>query len=319
MESREFGRLGRISALTLGGGGIAGVWGRTDRAEAVATVRAALDAGITMLDLAPSYGVDAESERAAGEALRGRAPADVMVTTKVGLPDDEGRDFVRRIRESLRASLERIGRDHVDLFLLHSQMRPDGEPGSVPGTVCWRDYRDEIVPEFERLRDAGTIRAWGMTSVGHPQCVLDAFREAPRPDAGQVTVNALDLNGDIWMFGDRVRPATDEIIRTAGERGVAVVGIRAVAAGSLTDALDRTVEPSHPAAVDFARAEPFRKLAAELGETPAALAHRYALSVPGVATVVLGVKNRTELAECVAAEARGPLGAEELGAIAALR
>ena len=54
-----------------------------------------------------------------------------------------------------------------------------------------------------------------------------------------------------------------------------------------------------------APAAPFRKLAAELGETPAALAHRYALTAPGVATIILGVKNRAELAECVAAETRG--------------
>ena len=91
METRDFGRLGRISALTLGGGGIAGVWGDTDRPEAVATIHAALDAGITMLDVAPGYGVDAESERAVGEALRARPAADVMVTTKVPLPDDEER------------------------------------------------------------------------------------------------------------------------------------------------------------------------------------------------------------------------------------
>ncbi|MEU4215225.1 aldo/keto reductase [Actinoplanes sp. NPDC026623] len=54
MQTRNFGRLGRISALTLGGGGIGGVWGGPDRAEAIATVHAALDAGITMIDAAPS-------------------------------------------------------------------------------------------------------------------------------------------------------------------------------------------------------------------------------------------------------------------------
>ena len=319
METRDFGRLGRISALTLGGGGIAGVWGRTDRAEAVATVHAALDAGITMLDVAPGYGVDAESERAVGEALRRRPADDVLVTTKVPLHDDEERDFGRRIRDGLRASLDRLGREHLDLFLLHTQLRPAGGPAQPAGTMAWEDYRDEVVPEFERLRDAGRIRAWGITGIAHPHSVLAALREAPRPDAAQVIVNALDLNGDIWTFGPAVPPANDEIVRVANENGVAVVGIRAVAAGSLTDALDRVVDPGHPAAVDFARAEPFRKLAAELGETPAALAHRYALTVPGVATVVLGVKNRAELAECVAAEARGPLAAEEMRAIAALR
>ncbi|GAA3911842.1 aldo/keto reductase [Actinoplanes auranticolor] len=318
METRDFGRLGRVSALTLGGGGIAGVWGGTDRDEAVATVHAALDAGITMLDVAPSYGVDAEAERAVGVALRSRPAPDVLVTTKVQLPDDEERDLVRRIRESLRDSLERLGREHLDLFLLHTYLRPaDGSP--APGALSWAGYRDEVVPEFERLREQGTIRAWGITGIGHPRGVVEALAGTPRPDAAQVVVNALDLTGDMWAFGPDLEPANGEIHRLADENGVSVVGIRAVAAGSLTNALDRAVEPDHPAAVDFARAEPFRKLAAVMGETPAALAHRYALSVPGVATVVLGVKNRAELAECVEAEARGPLSADELKAIAELR
>jgi aryl-alcohol dehydrogenase-like predicted oxidoreductase len=56
MQMRPFGSLGQVSALTLGGGGIGSVWGTVERAEAVATVRAALDAGITMLDVAPGYG-----------------------------------------------------------------------------------------------------------------------------------------------------------------------------------------------------------------------------------------------------------------------
>jgi len=60
---------------------------------------------------------------------------------------------------------------------------------------------------------------------------------------------------------------------------------------------------------DYARAAGLRRLAAELGASPAALAHRYALSL-GVDTLVLGVKNRTELAECVAAAEAGPLSAE---------
>ena len=319
METRSFGRLGRISALTLGGGGIAGVWGGTDRAEAVATIHAAIDAGITMLDLAPSYGTDFESERAAGEALRTRPAPDVMITSKVQLPKLPGApDWAGRMRGSLRDSLTRLGRDHLDLFLLHTQLRPRDPCAAVPQDLDWPDYLD-VVAEFERLRDEGSIRAWGITAVGYPASVVDALRATPRPDAAQVVVNALDLTGDLWPYGTDAQPANQEIIRAAGDNEVPVIGIRAVAAGSLTAALDREVDPGHPAAVDFARAQPFRKLAAELGETPAALAHRYALSVPGVATVVLGVKNRAELAECAEAEARGPLTADELNAVTALR
>jgi aryl-alcohol dehydrogenase-like predicted oxidoreductase len=316
MEIRDFGRLGRVSSLTLGGGGIAGVWGSTDRAEAVATIRAAVDAGITMLDLAPAYGVDAESERAAGEALRGSA-ADVMITTKVGLPDDTERDFEGRIRRSLAASLSRIGRDHLDLFLLHTQLRPrDGSPSGT-NHIGWDAYRESVLPVFAQLVDEGLIRGWGITAVGHPASVLDALREAPRPDAAQIVVNALDMPGDLWGFD--AAPANPALLKAAGANGVAVIGIRAVAAGSLTSSLDRSLPDGHPAVVDFARAEPFRKLAAAFGETPAVLAHRYALSVPGVATVVLGVKNRAELAECVEASSKGPLTADEMAAVVGLR
>jgi aryl-alcohol dehydrogenase-like predicted oxidoreductase len=319
MQTRSFGRLGRISALSLGGGGIAGVWGSTDRAEAIATIHAAIDAGITMLDLAPSYGTGAESERAAGEALRGRPSPDVMITSKVQLPKLPGApDWAGRMRGSLRDSLTRLGRDHLDLFLLHTQLRPRHPSAAVPEDLDWPDYLD-VATEFERLRDEGSIRAWGITAVGYPASVRHALGATPRPDAAQVVVNALDLTGDLWPYGAEGQPANQEIIRAAGENEVPVIGIRAVAAGSLTAALDRQVEPGHRAAVDFAAAQPFRQLAADLGQTPAALAHRYALSVPGVATVVLGVKNRAELAECVEAEARGPLTAEELNAVTALR
>jgi aryl-alcohol dehydrogenase-like predicted oxidoreductase len=101
---------------------------------------------------------------------------------------------------------------------------------------------------------------------------------------------------------------------TARANGVGVMGIRAVQAGALTDLLDRPLPADHPEMLDYARAAGFRRLAAELSMTPAFLAHRYALSLP-VDTLVLGVKNRTELAECVAAAEAGPLPADLLARI----
>ena len=130
--------------------------------------------------------------------------------------------------------------------------------------------------------------------------------------------NALDLTGDMWIFGPDERPDNAGVRATAGAAGVPVIGIRAVAAGSLADSLDRPVPDDHPAARDFEAAAGFRRLAAEHGVSAAFLAHRYALSLPELATVVLGVKNRDELAECVAAEEAGPLADDELRAIAAL-
>jgi aryl-alcohol dehydrogenase-like predicted oxidoreductase len=68
---------------------------------------------------------------------------------------------------------------------------------------------------------------------------------------------------------------------------------------------------------DYVRAAGFRRLAAELGATPAALAHRYALSLD-IDTLVLGVKNPQELTECVAAAELGPLAPELMARIDAV-
>ncbi|MEU6020723.1 aldo/keto reductase [Micromonospora sp. NPDC047134] len=319
MQSRDFGRLGSVSALTLGGGGIGGVWGQTDHAEAVATVQAAIEGGITMLDLAPTYGDGYASEQVAGAALRAMPASDVLVTSKIELPEQDGGDLPEKMIRSLHATLDRIGREHLDLFLLHSQLHPHGWTGPTPRTLGWDLYLDQVVPTFERLREEGRIRAWGLTGVGHPQTVIDAMQRQPRPDAVQAVVNALDLSGDMWLLGSSAEPRNDEIRQAAVDTGVSVIGIRAVAAGALTEGIDRPVDDDSPVALDFARAQRFRALAAEFGESPASLAHRYALSVPGVATVVLGVKNRTELAECLAAEARGPLTEQEQKALRDLR
>jgi aryl-alcohol dehydrogenase-like predicted oxidoreductase len=85
------------------------------------------------------------------------------------------------------------------------------------------------------------------------------------------------------------------------------MGIRAVQAGALASTIDRDLPADNAEARDFRRAAPWRALCRELGENPAVLAHRYALSMEGVGTVVLGVKNREELAECLTAEAAGRL------------
>jgi aryl-alcohol dehydrogenase-like predicted oxidoreductase len=316
MEMRSLGSLGRVSALTLGGGGIGNVWGPVERTEAVATVRAALDAGITMIDVAPTYG-PGEAELVVGEALDGAVPDGVLITTKMELPDAEPEALERRIAESLRASRERLKVDHIDLLLLHSQLQPDDGP-SAPRLLSVRPFREVVRPAFERLKQQGEIGGWGLTGVGHPRALMDVLSEDPLPDAIQCVANALDLSGDMWVFGPDEQPDNAGVRASAVRAGVPVIGIRALAAGSLADALDRPVEADHPAARDYAAAAGFRRLAAERGESAALLAHRFALSMPELATVVLGVKNRAELEECLAAEAAGPLSHDELREIAAL-
>jgi aryl-alcohol dehydrogenase-like predicted oxidoreductase len=100
----------------------------------------------------------------------------------------------------------------------------------------------------------------------------------------------------------------------ARANGVGVMGIRAAQAGALTNAIDRPLPAENLEVRDYTLAAPFRALCTELGANPAVLAHRYALSLD-IDTLVLGVKNRQELAECVEAATAGPLPPELLSRI----
>ncbi len=308
---REFGKLGQVSALTLGGGGIGQVWGPTTRAEAVATVLEAIEGGITLLDDAPSYG-NGEVEVVIGEAYNGRLPDGVRISTKCNVGDAEPRSVARMLDLSLTESLERMKLDSVDLFFLHNQIIPNGVGEGYRGSPRVL-FTEVIRPSLERMQRGGRIRAWGITGIGVPEQVIHSLCEYPPPGAVQAITNLLDSPGGLKRYPEAPRPR--DVIATAVERGVGVMGIRAVQAGALTDAIDRELPDDHLDLADYHRAAPFRALARELGAPPAALAHRYALSMEGVSTVVLGVKNREELRECLAAEERGPLDSETMARI----
>lgn len=309
MQQRSFGRLGAISALTLGGGGIGQVWGPTTREESVATVREALDLGITFLDMAPSYG-NGEAESVVGEALGGRLPAGVRISTKYGLGNPQASEVRGLLEASLAESFGRLRVSFVDVFFLHNMIVPDGSRyRGTPRSL----FVETVRPEFERLVASGRIGAWGITGIGVPDLIIEAVGDEPPPGAVQCIANLLDSPGGLKRYAEPAQPR--DIIAAAAARGVGVMGIRAVQAGALTDAFDRELAADHPEMIDFTRAAGFRALAKELGESAASLAHRYALSMAGVSTVVLGVKNREELRECIAAEAKGPLSADIIARI----
>ena len=169
-----------------------------------------------------------------------------------------------------------------------------------------------VRPVFERLVAEGLIGAWGLTGIGHPDTIIRLLSERPAPAAVQCIANLLDSPGGLKFFHGPAKPRA--IMAAAHANGVGVMGIRAVQAGALTAAIDRPLPDDHPEVRDYARAAGFRRLCAELGENPAVIAHRYALSLD-IDTLVLGVKNRQELAECVAAAEAGPLPAELMARI----
>jgi aryl-alcohol dehydrogenase-like predicted oxidoreductase len=215
------------------------------------------------------------------------------------------------MRESLRASLVRLGRDHLDLYILHSYIRPSSTP-PLPETIDIETVREVIRPEFQQLVQEGVITGWGLTGAAAPEQLCRLLEEDPPPTAVQCVTNAMNAIGDLWPDGLAGSPDNARIRRTAAARGVTVMGVRALAAGALADRPDRAALASDPAFLDAQRGEGFRALARERGVSAAHLAYLYALSLPGVATVVVGAKHRRELAECVAAEAAAPLAQAEL-------
>lgn len=311
MQLHPFGGLPPVSTLTLGGGGLGMLWGQTTFDECVATVRDAVDAGINLLDLAPRYG-DGKAESVVGAAFGGRLPVGVRVTTKCNL----GKPPVARIesilRKSIESSLRLLQLDRIDLFFLHSNVVPDGHAmwnnkDAVARFTPYPMFVDHVRPLFERFVREGLIGAWGLTGIGHPDAIVSLLNQDPAPAAVQCIANLLDSPGGLKFYDEPARPR--EIMAAARARGIGVMGIRAVQAGALTAAIDRELPADHPEMLDYVRAAGFRALCAELGENPAVIAHRYALSLP-IDTLVLGVKNRQELAECVAAAKAGPLSAE---------
>jgi aryl-alcohol dehydrogenase-like predicted oxidoreductase len=309
MTLRPFGPLFPVSSLTLGGGGLGMLWGATTFDECVATVHAAVSAGINLLDLAPRYG-DGKAEAVVGAAFAGRLPQGVHVTSKCNLGAPAPDRVYGVLRASLEASLRLLQRDRLDIFFLHSNLVPDGHPmwnaPDVSRLTPLPLFRSHVRPAFEKLRSEGLIGAWGLTGIGHPDAIIAVLNEDPKPAAVQCIANLLDSPGGLKFFDGPAKPR--EVMAAARANGVGIMGIRAVQAGALTAAIDRDLPADHPEVRDYHLAAGFRALCSEIGEDPAIVAHRYALGLD-IDTLVLGVKNRAELAGCVAAAAAGPLPA----------
>lgn len=317
MKTNTLGSFGPVSRLTLGGGGIGQVWGPTSEDDAVATLRHAVDQGIDLIDAAPGYKI---CEAMIGRAFEGRLPAGVRVTTKDSLGTVPAAEVYDRFRASLQASLKAMRLERVDMFLLHSEIRPDdfeypaGQPPRDERSTALSLYREAVRPAFARLVQEGLIGHWGITGINHAAATIDALADAPRPAAVQAIANLLDSPGE--MNGTGIAPRPRDVIAAARAAGVGVMGVRAVQAGALTNAIDRAEDS--PTSADFERAAPYRDLCRAWGEDPAIVAHRYALGIAGVDTLVLGVKNVAELDQALEAERRGPLDPAQLAAIEAL-
>jgi len=188
----------KTSRIGLGTWAIGGwMWGGTSEAESIATIRAAVDRGITLIDTAPAYGFG-RSEELVGKALaEGGLRDGVQIATKVGLNWRDGSVYRDsrpvRIRTEIEDSLRRLRTDVIDLYQVH-----------------WPDLETplaETARTLEDLRRAGKIRAIGVSNYSPAQ--LDTFRAIAKLDAVQSPYNLFEreIDADVLPYARHTRLA----------------------------------------------------------------------------------------------------------------
>lgn len=319
MEKSSFGRTGlQVSRLTFGCGAVGGLMTKGDLRDQDRAVAWARDHGINFFDTAASYGNGA-SEMNLGRVLGGNSDG-IIVSTKVGLTEQDLSDVAGAVRKSLDASLTRLRLDHVDIFQLHNTLGPFDRHGTLTANRVLAD----IVPAFEKLRDAGKTRFIGFTAKGEPDDLHELI-ESECFDSAQVFYNLL-----VPSAGEAVPagyPAEDyrQLLSAGRHHGVGTIGVRVLAGGALSGSMTRhrlgvpSVAPigsDTDYATDVQRALRFAPLveagfAASLPE----LAIRYAISNRALSTTEIGIATLDELQRAAAAVNGGPLPQEALDQI----
>jgi aryl-alcohol dehydrogenase-like predicted oxidoreductase len=287
LSRRTLGRDAlEVSSLGLGCMGMSEFYGPRDEAESIATIHAALDAGVNFLDTADMYGPYL-NEELVGRALRERRDK-VVVATKFGItrgPDPSVRGVNGRpeyVRTSCDASLKRLGIDTIDLYYQH---RVD------PNTPI-----EETVGAMAELVTAGKVRYLGLSEAS-PETLRRAFATYP--------ITALQSEYSLWS-----RDVEDGVLDTCRKLGIGFVAYSPLGRGFLTGQIRRFEDL---AADDYRRMSPrfqgenlgknlalvarIGAIASEKGCTPSQLALAWVMAQGEDIVPIFGTKRRTYLAE----------------------
>lgn len=291
MKMRRLGRGGpTVSAIGLGCMGMSEFYGRTDEAEAVQTIRRALDLGVNFLDTADMYG-PFTNEKLVGRAIADRRD-EVVLATKFGIvrgsdPRSRGIDgSPAYVRKACEASLERLGVDTIDLYYLH---RVD------PKTPI-----EQTVGAMAELVDEGKVRFLGLS-----EAAAGTIRRAHAVHP----IATLQTEYSLWT-----RDPEGEILSTVRELGIGFVAYSPLGRGFLTGTIR---SPDELDADDYRRSNPrfqgdnlrrnqriadrIREIATEKGVSPAQLALAWVLSRGDDVVPIPGTKRREYLEENVRA------------------
>ena len=318
MNYRKFGNTGiEVSEIGFGCGDVGGLMVRGEHAYQVRAVARAMELGINYFDTASRYG-GGQSETNLGQVLK-ELSAEVYVGTKYSLGEADPNDLKAGVIQSVEASLKRLGREQVDLIQLHDRISSQTDVSVRAITVS--DVLGEVREALEALKFQGKVRFYGMTGVGEPKGIHEVVASG-LVSTVQTVYNLINASAGAAAPAGFDMPDYDRLIDLSAEKNVGVIVIRVLAAGALTGTSVR-----HPVAVqtvapigsgrdfqqDESRARQFAFIVDEgfAGDMPEA-SIRFALSNPGVSTVLVGYSDLEHLEKSVQYAAKGPLPAEAL-------
>jgi aryl-alcohol dehydrogenase-like predicted oxidoreductase len=158
VQNRQLGTTGpQVSALGLGAMGMSGMYGPADETESIATIHAALDAGVTLIDTGDFYGMG-HNEMLIGRALKDRDRDQVAISVKFGAHRTPGGEWLgydtrpAAVKTWLAYTLNRLGTDYIDIY------RPARLDSNVP--------IEDTVGAIKEMIDAGYVRHIGLSEVG---------------------------------------------------------------------------------------------------------------------------------------------------------
>src|SRR5215475_13574582 len=292
MRTTSLGRTGpQVSAIGLGCMGMSsGVYGPADRSEAIATIHAALDAGITLLDTGDFYGMG-HNEMLIGEALTGRNRDNVQISVKFGAlrtPDRKWLGYDSRpaaVWNFMSYSLQRLGVDHIDIY------RPARLDPNVP--------IEETVGAMAEMVKAGYIKHIGLSEVSS-ETIRRAHKVHPISDL-QIEYSLIS------------RGIESDILKTTRELGIGVTAYGVLSRGLISGhwwkarsgAQDfRGMSPRFSGTnlyANLALVEKLRTIADEVGASPAQVAIAWVAAQGNTIVPLVGARRRDRLTEALGA------------------
>ena len=291
MEKRKLGTTGpSVSAIGLGCMGMSDFYGPADRRESIATIHAALDAGITLLDTGDFYGMG-HNEMLIREALNGRNRDNLRISVKFGALRDPAMSFGGidcrpvAVKNFLACSLQRLGVETIDIY------RPARLDPSVP--------IEETVGAIADMVKAGHVKHIGLSEVGS-----ETLRRAHRVHP------IVDLQIEYSLIA---RGIENGILNTCRELGIGITAYGVLSRGLISGHWSK----DHSGAKDFRLATPrfqgsnldanlalvesLRTIAGEIGATPAQVAIAWVAAQGNDIVPLVGARRRDRLTEALGA------------------